>query len=60
MATINGVNVDQLLSTIEVIQNAPGLAEFRFRAETEWIEGGASAAWPGKPRCERSRAGTEE
>ncbi len=42
MATINGVNVDQLVSTIEAIKENPGLAEFRFRAETEWIEGGHS------------------
>lgn len=40
MATINGVNVDQLVSTIETIKENPGLAEFRFRANTEWIEGG--------------------
>ena len=40
MAKINGVNVDQLVSTIEAIKENPGLAEFRFRAETEWIEGG--------------------
>ncbi len=40
MATINGVNVDQLVSTVEAIKEDPGLAEFRFRANTEWIEGG--------------------
>ena len=39
MATTNGVNVDQLGSTIEAIKENPGLAEFRFRANTEWIEG---------------------
>lgn len=42
MATINGVNVDQLVSTVEAIKENPGLAEFRFRANTEWIEGGHS------------------
>lgn len=42
MPTINGVNVDQLVSTIKAIKEDPGLAEFRFRAETEWIEGGHS------------------
>lgn len=42
MATINGVSVDQLVSTIEAIKEDPGLAEFRFRAEAEWIEGGHS------------------
>lgn len=40
MATINGVNVDRLVSTIEAIKENPGLAEFKFRAETEWVEGG--------------------
>jgi uncharacterized OsmC-like protein len=40
MATINGVNVDQLVSTIDAIKENPSLAEFKFRAETEWIEGG--------------------
>ncbi len=40
MATINGVNVDRLVSTIEAIKEDPSLAEFRFRAETQWIEGG--------------------
>ncbi len=40
MATINGVNVGQLVSTIEAIEEDPGLAKFRFRANTEWIEGG--------------------
>jgi uncharacterized OsmC-like protein len=40
MATTNGVNVEQLLSTIEAIEEHPSLAEFKFRAETEWIEGG--------------------
>ena len=42
MATINGVNVDQLVSTVEAIKENPGLSDFRFRAETEWIEGGHS------------------
>jgi uncharacterized OsmC-like protein len=40
MATINGVNVDQLVSTIDAIKENPSLAEFRFRTETEWLEGG--------------------
>lgn len=42
MATINGVNVDQLVSTVEAIKEDPCLAEFRFRTNTEWIEGGHS------------------
>lgn len=39
MTTINGVNVDQLVSTIDAVEENPGLAEFKFRAKTEWIEG---------------------
>jgi uncharacterized OsmC-like protein len=42
VTTINGVNVEQLVETIEAIKEDPGLAEFRFRANTEWIEGGHS------------------
>lgn len=37
---VNGVNVDQLLGTINAIKENPSLARFKFRAETEWIEGG--------------------
>lgn len=36
----NGVNVDQLMETISAIQETPSLAEFRFRARTEWVGGG--------------------
>lgn len=42
VATINGVDVDQLVSTVGAIQENPALAEFRFRARTEWVEGGHS------------------
>lgn len=37
---INGVNVDQLIGTINAIQENPGLAKFQFRAETDWVNGG--------------------
>ncbi len=39
---INSVDVDQLTETINAIQDNPSLAKFRFRAKTEWIEGGRS------------------
>ena len=39
---VNGVNVDQLVGTINAIKADPSLARFKFRAETEWIEGGHS------------------
>lgn len=39
---INGVDVDQLTSTIEAIKDDPSLARFQFRAETEWTGGGRS------------------
>ena len=38
----NGVNVSQLVGTIDHIKNQPDLAQFRFRARTEWQGGGAS------------------
>jgi len=39
---VNGVNVDQLLDTINVIKENPGLARFTFRAKTAWVDGGHS------------------
>lgn len=36
---INGVNVDQLLSTIELIKENPEIALFKFRAKNAWIDG---------------------
>lgn len=39
---INGVDVDQLVSTVNAIKENPSLATFRFRAETEWAEGARS------------------
>ena len=37
---INGVNIDQLFSTIDAIKENPGLAKFEFRANNRWINGG--------------------
>jgi hypothetical protein len=39
---VNGVNVDQLMATINAIKDNPDLARFQFRAHTEWLEGGQS------------------
>lgn len=36
----NGVNVDQLVQTIEAVKDRPEIAKFQFRAHTTW-EGGA-------------------
>jgi len=38
--SINGVDVDQLFSTIKAIKESPGLAKFEFRASNQWINGG--------------------
>lgn len=39
---LNGVNVERLVSTIEAIKQDPGLARFKFRASSDWIDGGHS------------------
>ncbi|WP_375324871.1 OsmC family protein [Flagellimonas sp. GZD32] len=36
----NGVNVDQLVGTINAVQENPSLANFEFRAKNNWIDGG--------------------
>lgn len=41
-ALINGVNVDKLVATVNAIKQNPDLAQFRFRARNEWLEGGHS------------------
>jgi uncharacterized OsmC-like protein len=39
---INGVNVEQLVGTVNAIKANPNLARFTFRARTEWVGGGHS------------------
>lgn len=39
---MNGVNVQQLVDTVNAVKTDPSLARFQFRAETEWINGGHS------------------
>lgn len=41
-AILNGVDVEQLVGTINAIKDDPEIAGFRFRAETEWMGGGHS------------------
>ena len=36
---VNGVNVDQLFSTIDLIKDKPEVAKFKFRATNTWIDG---------------------
>jgi uncharacterized OsmC-like protein len=40
--TLNGVNVEQLVGTINAIKDDPEIARFQFRTETEWLGGGHS------------------
>jgi uncharacterized OsmC-like protein len=40
--TRNGVDVGQLMATIEAIQQQPELARFQFRATSTWLGGGRS------------------
>ncbi len=42
LTQVNGVNVEQLLATIDAIRQHPDLARFQFRAHNEWIRGGRS------------------
>ena len=36
----NGVNVTDLMSTIEAVQQDPSLANFKFSAQNQWLDGG--------------------
>jgi uncharacterized OsmC-like protein len=36
---VNGVNVDQLFNTIELIKQKPEIAQFKFRASNTWMDG---------------------
>jgi uncharacterized OsmC-like protein len=40
--SVNGVNVDQLVATVEAIKSNPALARFSFRARNNWVSGGRS------------------
>ncbi|MCK5486785.1 MAG: OsmC family protein, partial [Desulfobacterales bacterium] len=36
---VNGVNTEQLFSTIDLIKENPAIAKFKFRATNKWING---------------------
>lgn len=36
---VNGVNVDQLYGTLDLLKEQPGLGTFQFRASNKWING---------------------
>jgi uncharacterized OsmC-like protein len=42
MNKLNGVDVDQLVGTINAIKDNPEIARFNFRAHNEWVDGGYS------------------
>jgi uncharacterized OsmC-like protein len=39
---VNGVDLDQLVGTINAIKETPEIAQFKFRARNEWVNGGHS------------------
>ncbi|MDR7464168.1 MAG: OsmC family protein [Armatimonadota bacterium] len=39
---LNGVNVEQLVATVNAIKSTPTLARFTFRATSDWVDGGRS------------------
>ena len=39
---LNGIDVDQLLATVNAIKENPDIARFQFRSDTEWVNGGHS------------------
>jgi uncharacterized OsmC-like protein len=38
--TMNGLNLDALVGTVDAIKQTPSLAQFEFRATNQWINGG--------------------
>jgi uncharacterized OsmC-like protein len=39
-ATRNGLDLEQMMRTVETIKTKPDIAQFRFRARNRWINGG--------------------
>jgi uncharacterized OsmC-like protein len=37
---LNGIKVDELFATIDVVKNAPVNGKFKFRATNKWVNGG--------------------
>jgi uncharacterized OsmC-like protein len=42
--TVNGVNVDNLFSTVDAIKSAPQIAKFRFRLQNQWQGGSQNSS----------------
>lgn len=40
--TANGVNIDRLVETINLVEATPELAQFEFRTKTQWTGGARS------------------
>jgi uncharacterized OsmC-like protein len=38
--SLNGVDVDQLVGTVNAVREDPEIARFQFRAHTDWVNGG--------------------
>ena len=38
--TLNGLNIEQMVQTVDALKNNPSLACFQFRASNQWIDGG--------------------
>jgi uncharacterized OsmC-like protein len=38
--TRNGLNLEQMVQTIDAIKSTPSLGEFEFRASNQWVSGG--------------------
>jgi uncharacterized OsmC-like protein len=36
----NGLNIEQMVQTVDAIKSTPSLGEFEFRASNQWINGG--------------------
>ena len=52
---VNGINIDQLFSTIDLLKQKPELAKFQFRVTNKWLGGGEGLgrfrlAHPGRAR----------
>ena len=41
----NGINVEQLVGTIDAIKNDDNLGHFTFKAASEWVDGTHSKGW---------------
>jgi uncharacterized OsmC-like protein len=38
--TINGFRIDEIVATVQALQNDPTLASFKFRVTNKWVRGG--------------------